>query len=95
MDASDFRDKTHIFSKQRHFFFSDDKTDTFLSTGGSDLFIFLKSEQRALLCRGWLRSVSGLYLSLKLLFILMFNEMETFCLFFGHCFCFMYSQSSG
>lgn len=44
MDASDFRDKTHIFSKQRNFliFFFDDKMDTFLSAGGFDLFIFLK-----------------------------------------------------
>lgn len=62
--------------------------DTFLSAGGFDLFIFLKSEQRAL-CRGWLRSsVSGLYLSLKLLFFLMFSEMETFCLFSGSLFLF-------
>lgn len=57
MDASDFRDKTHIFSKQRNFFifFSDDKMDTFLSAGGFDLFTFLKYERGAL-CRGSLRS---------------------------------------
>lgn len=49
MDASDFRDKTHIFSKQRNFFIflSDDEIDTFLSAGGFDLFTFLKNERRA------------------------------------------------
>lgn len=74
------------FSQNKETFFPGDKMDTFLSAGGSDLFIFLKSEQRAL-CRGSLRSsVSGLCLSLKLLFILMFSEMETFCLFFWSLF---------